>query len=261
MKYSKTRYFNLQDEWNYFGKRVFSPNTFLSGFKVERVYYFDAKSDEGRINLILYIRNLADLITLQEVQLSDYHNVRFLSKRSNCTHSDQAQAKGKSGSNAKQKLCNLGKNAAAEAKEAKDAQGIASSKAMHQVKTLLAEKAEAAAKTAQADYLGKRNVVATLKEKLKQVNIIVQEESENLIQEKEVCATADAVAKAAKEEVTKLDTVIKCAQQICNSTSTIVKSISENVVNLEKAAQATNTKIERLEKRIKETECGGNKKN
>lgn len=97
-----------------------------------------------------------------------------------CLNGPECEAVGKKGKEAGGQAAIIAQKAAQEAKAAEDAQQQAGQQAAKQVKTQLAEKAMEAAKAAEAALSGKEALVAQIQEELKEAEVVVSNNQNNL---------------------------------------------------------------------------------
>ncbi|KAF5281992.1 hypothetical protein FQA39_LY00516 [Lamprigera yunnana] len=159
--------------------------------------------------------------------------------------------------NDKAKTSGIAENAAVEATAAHEAQAAASEQASHQVKLQLAERAEDAAKTAEAAHLGKQEVVDELQRELKEAKEAAREQLCGLQEVNRTLDVALKAAQAAQSELKLLQEAHQVAQTNCVGASQTAKGVQALVQGKDKLIDAAKARVNQIQDQLKaaEKEC------
>lgn len=145
---------------------------------------------------------------------------------------------------------NLAEAAAVEAQKAQASQTAASLQISHNVKSELAKKAEAAAKTAQTAYIGKKTIVEEIEDEIERAKKVAQEEYRNLLQERKALELALKIAQQAQVVVILLEKSLKTSEVIARNTKLAVDGIKCEIERKEKLLKAAKGREQQLQKQI-----------
>ncbi|KAF5282217.1 hypothetical protein FQR65_LT02914 [Abscondita terminalis] len=151
----------------------------------------------------------------------------------------------------KQKSTHIAQDAALEASAAREAQNTAGAQASHQIKLQLAERAEEAAKTAEAAYLAKQAIVEELEQELREAREVAHEEQENLRDERHTLEAAMKAAQEAQNELKLLQESVQLSELNVINAVKAAKGAQAAVEDKEKLLEAAKIKIEEIIRELK----------
>ncbi|KAF5282216.1 hypothetical protein FQR65_LT02913 [Abscondita terminalis] len=155
------------------------------------------------------------------------------------------------GTSIKQKTLNIAQNAAIEAAAAKDAQMQAGAEACIQIKLQLAERAEEAAKTAEAAYLGKLTIVEELEKELREAREVALKEQATLVEDKRTLEAALRAQAAGQNTLKVLEQAVPLEHDILQHGAQAVKGAQLDVAEKEKLIDEAKVQIEEILRQLK----------
>ncbi|KAH8294933.1 hypothetical protein KR018_004383 [Drosophila ironensis] len=136
----------------------------------------------------------------------------------NCDDMDMGMGMGRAVQCSNSKATIIAEKAADDARLASESQQPAALAAAHQVRTQLADKANQAAKAAQAALAGKQEIVEQLQDEVHEAEIVLREETDSVIGSRANLNAANTSAKQAKLLIETLQSTIRVAQEaLCNA--------------------------------------------